>query len=118
MSAVYSTIINWTSDSSGNYSGTVDVNGCILNAVFAPGSGGSQPSNNYDVTINDAQGVDILAGLGANLSNTTATRKIPLFPATDGTTTTAGPGAVNGQLTVAVANAGNAKSGTIVLYHR
>jgi hypothetical protein len=104
----------WTSDASGNVtSNSVPVKtGELLQVSFIPGSGGTQPSDLYDMTIADANGVDILAGGGANLSNATAT-------------TVAGPISTylrryleEGNITPSISNAGNAKTGTIVLLVR
>lgn len=100
--------IVWTSDASGNVSAnTVAVRrGRLLQAKFAPGAGGSQPTDLYDVTVADGDGVDVLAGAGANLSNANASIVAPTAPLLLDA----------GNLTPTVVNAGNAKSGTIALY--
>lgn len=84
--------------------------GEILRYVEVPDSGGTQPTNAYDVAVTDDDGVDVLAGLGADLSNAAASQfvagslGIPL-------------GVVaNAQLTLAVTGAGNAKGGQTILY--
>jgi hypothetical protein len=113
---VWKYAVAWTCDASGNVSGTTfDLGrGTIMQAKFAPGSAGVQPTDQYDVTITDADGADILDGFGANLSNATAKS----FPNQSG----GGEGAAalaffpGGTVTPVVANAGNAKSGTITLY--
>lgn len=101
--------IAWTSDSSGAVSShpvTVP-QGSLLSIRFIPGSGGTQPTDLYDVTLVETLGVtDLLDGQGANLSNSASTVKQwspPLFQ--DGTRT----------LDLVVANAGNAKTGTVVI---
>ena len=82
-------------------------NGAVLRAVFVPDAAGTQPSDNYDVAINDADGYDILAGQGANKSNAAAV------------TVVASMGAVaNDKLTLAVTNAGDSKGGIVYLYIR
>lgn len=82
-------------------------NGALLRAVFVPDSGGTQPSDNYDVVINDADGYDVLAGQGANKSNAAAV------------TVVASMGAVaNDKLTLGVTNAGGSKGGVVYLYIR
>lgn len=113
-------VVSWTSDASGNATETVSLSqpGELIGVTFVPGTSGSQPSANYDVTANDAYGVDTFAGQGANLSNSTATMVQPCIPAKDGTTTSTTPRPVDGAITVAVTNAGNTKSGTIVLWVR
>lgn len=110
--------IAWTSDASGDASGTTGglVSGHIVRVVFKPGTAGSQPSAAYDVTLTDSYSVDVLTGLGANLSNSTTTDVCPGVEITDGTTTSIMPVAVCDILTLTVANAGNTKSGTVVLY--
>lgn len=83
--------------------------GLLERAVFIPDGGGTQPTDLYDVTITDPDGVDVLAGLGANLSNAATVVKTHA----DGLT------AVSGQLlTLNVTNAGNAKGGIVILYLR
>jgi len=117
---VRSVSLAWTSDASGDVSGdlTVRIRGVILGVEFVPGAAGVQPTDLYDVTIEDENGVDVLAGQGANLSNATATVVCPGVPFTDGTTTSIVPRAVCDQLELIVDNAGNAKSGVVVVYYR
>lgn len=106
----------WTSDAAGAVSGTtVHASGEIVRVVFVPGAGGVQPTDLYDATIEDADGLDVLAGKGANLSNANKSQIVPLVG--DGTTT-AERVAVSGTLELKVAAAGNAKSGTVVVYLR
>ena len=109
-------VCTWTSNSSGAASETVNLAqaGEMVEVEFVPGSGGDQPSNAYDVTAVDAYGFDVLMGQGANLGNSTVTKVCPTIPAKDGTTTSTTTQVVRGTLTVAVSNAGNTKSGTIV----
>lgn len=97
--------VAWTSDASGNVSGnSFDVKGGRLyQARFLPGSGAGQPTDLYDLTLLDADGIDYLDAAGANLSNVNAsvaanTRYMP--PST---------------LTPTISNAGISKSGTLVL---
>jgi len=89
--------------------------GELLQVKFVPDGGGTQPTDLYDVTLVDENSVDVLAGGGANLSNAAATIKVPSFGTTtlyryfhDGTQT----------LDLVVANAGNAKGGTVYLWVR
>lgn len=95
--------------------GAVDTNtfnvkaGEIIQAGFIPDGGGTQPSDLYDVTMLDANSRDVLEGEGANLSNATATAKTPKVNSLFRRFVEAGA------LTPTVANAGNAKGGTIVL---
>lgn len=105
----------WTSNASGAVNGTLSskLGGVISRVVFVPGTSTAQPTDLYDVTLLDEQGMDVLAGKGADLSNATATQVCPLIG--DGTTTNQ-PVAVNGTLELKVANAGNAKSGAVHIY--
>lgn len=100
--------IAWTSSAGGAVSAnpfSIGTGRRLLSVRFVPGSGGTQPSDQYDVTL-VTNSVDVLAGGGANLSNSTPTIQQwdpPLFH--DGAS-----------LDLVVANAGNAKTGTVVLY--
>lgn len=103
---------DWTSSAGGAADKTSEESyiGLIERAVFIPDSGGTQPTNLYDVVVNDADGTDVLHGNGANLSNAAAVLKSHV---------TDGLGAVvNSTLTLAVTNAGNAKGGKVILYLR
>jgi hypothetical protein len=116
--SVRSLALAWTSSAGGAVSGipTLEkIAGEMLRVVFIPGSGGVQPTDAYDVTLLDDDGLDVLAGKGANLSNSSASTICPLVG--DGTTTVR-PCAIDGNLTLVVANAGNAKQGTVKLYYR
>ena len=64
----------WTSSAGGAADGssTGAYNGVLLRAVFVPGTGGDQPTDQYDVVVDDADGHDVLAGQGANRSNAAA----------------------------------------------
>lgn len=108
----------WTSDASGAVSGTDSsvVSGEILRVTFVPGAGAVQPTDLYDLTLLDEDGVDVLQGLGANLSNANTTSVAPLLG--DGTAADSVHVAVDGPLSLVVAAAGNAKSGTLILYLR
>lgn len=104
--------IAWTSDASGNVSGTsFDMKrGGIGQVKFVPGAGGVQPSSAYDLTLIDSDSVDLLAGTGADLSNSVSTRTVPVI----------GTGNMlvyfeGGAVTPSISNAGNAKQGTFVL---
>ena len=110
-------ILDWLSDASGDCTGdSQSLSGQIHRVVFVPDSGGTQPTDLYDVVLNDVDGMDVLAGLGANLSNTTSTQVVPVV--TNGTAGNMAPMAVDGVLSLAVSNAGNAKGGKVILYMR
>ncbi len=100
----------WVSDASGDVSGNaVQFNitrSALRQAQFTPDSGGTQPADLYDATFT-FNGADVLDGVGANLSDTTSTMILfdpPLFY--DETS----------NFDLVIANAGNAKGGTFVLW--
>jgi hypothetical protein len=105
--------LTWTSDGSGDVNGTLSpvASGVILRVAFEPGAGGVQPTNLYDVTLIDSHGLDVLDGLGANLSNAAASEGVPMVGETSQ------PYAVDGPLELRVANAGATKSGTVTVYY-
>ncbi len=110
---------DWVSDGSGNatLASTVPVSGVIHRDVFVP-SASAAPTTLYDVTLTDAEGIDVLAGQGANLSATLAASVCPGTPLKDGTTVNVAPTTVDGILTLNVTNAGSAKAGKVVVYVR
>jgi hypothetical protein len=65
---------DWLSDAAGDADQeSVEVyNGELLFAAYTPDGGGTQPTNLYDVVVNDADGVDILGGDGIDKSNAAA----------------------------------------------
>jgi hypothetical protein len=91
----------------GTASGTTTdkFSGEIVRAVFVPGTSGNQPTDNFDVVINDDDGYDALAGQGANLSNAAATTKVASMGAV-----------VYDYLSIAVSNAGDTKQVTAHIY--
>ena len=101
-------LLDWLSDSSGDVSGTLTatVSGILYRVAFIPDGGGTQPTDLYDVTLEDPDGVDVLAGNGDNLSNVNKTQHIDAGRAVDGT------------LELKVSNAGNGKAGLVALYVR
>ena len=104
--------IAWTSDASGNVNGTPVAlkRGRLLQVKFVPTNGGAQPSNNYGATLLDADGVDLLAGKGATLSNTAASIAVPVVSAVSPALLDAG------NFTPTITGAGNATNGRIDLY--
>lgn len=102
---------SWTSNASGAASGatTNNYSGVIYRVVFEPGSSATQPTDLYDVTLTDDDGIDILDGAGGDLSNATTDQLQGLI----------GVSAVaNSKLTLTVLNAGNSKTGTVIVYLR
>lgn len=81
--------------------------GAVLRAVFVPDGSSTQPTNLYDVAVNDEDGYDILAGQGANLSNSAAVTVVTSMGAV-----------ANDKITLDVSNAGSEKGGVVHLYIR
>ena len=94
---------------------TVAISGQILRVVIDPGS--PAPTNLYDMTLTDSDSVDVLAGRGADLSDTATTNICPGTPLKDGTTTSVVPMVVDSILTLNITNAGTGV-GTVVVYVR
>lgn len=118
---VTKTSIAWTSDAAGAVSGnTVTMGpGTVIAVEFVPDSGGTQPTDLYDVTFTDAEGVNVFddgagTSIGANLSNVNASYRVPFFGG--GTVTYARQWLHGGAYTPVVAAAGASKGGTIVIY--
>lgn len=101
--------VPWVSDASQNYSETSKqkYSGIVAGAVFIPGTGATAPTDGYDVTAKDSDGVDLLDGNGANC--TVPATKV-YKPGADGLPV------VDSTIVFAVATAGGTgKTGTIVL---
>jgi hypothetical protein len=101
----------WVSDAAGNVSGTLTLgayNGAIERLVTVPSGGGTAPTTLYDITILDEDGTDVLMGAGADRSATV----------TEQVQRTSLGVVANDRLELRIANAGNAKQGTVYLYLR
>jgi hypothetical protein len=83
--------------------------GRLLYVAQIPGLVAEQPTDQYDVTVTDANGVDILVGLGADLTNVANTYKSDV----DGLGCV-----VESKLTLTIAAAGDEKHGKTILYIR
>jgi hypothetical protein len=102
---------SWTSDASGDVSGTdtVVVSGVALRYATNPGS--TAPTDNYDIVVNDEDGIDIAAGGLANRDTSNSEQVLTGGDAKDGP-------AFMGKLSLVVSNAGNAKEGVLRMYYR
>jgi hypothetical protein len=100
--------ITWTCDGSGNVSANAlrIKSGRVIQSKFIPGTGGSVPTALYDVTLVDANSLDLLQTAGTDLSATVS--KIAVFapPALQDT----------GTLQLVVAHAGISKGGTVIVW--
>jgi hypothetical protein len=97
----------WTSAGTGAADATTTqaYSGQVVECVIIPGAAADIPDNLFDVVVTDANSVDVLHGLGADLSNA------------DTTVIAAGAGFVcNTALTLAVTNAGATNTGTVILH--
>lgn len=100
--------VTWTSDGSGNASGSIEnLYGFVIKAVTDPVDG---PTDNYDITLIDENGMDALNDALLNRDTTTTEQVYP------GVTNASVPVFVFGTHTFTVANAGTTKSGTCVFY--
>ena len=100
----------WTSAAGGTTSGTTVnyYNGKVIGLTTVPGTGASEPTELYDLTVTDRRSRDVLENEGANKSNLT-------------TEYVAAPNlgmVVESRLTINVSNAGNTNSGTAYVYIR
>lgn len=101
----------WVSDdTTGAASGTTtfSYNGKVDLLTTVPAGGGSAPTDNYDIALTDADGVDVLAGGGANRDTANTEQVLGTSLGAVATST----------LTLAITNAGNSKGGTVYVYIR
>ncbi len=95
--------MTWTSSDTGAATGTAYIDGAIVRVVTNPG--GTAPTDDYDLTIIDSDGVDLLAGEGANRDTSTSEQIFPTNTPFH-----------NGIVTVTIANAGDTKDGVVSIY--
>lgn len=81
--------------------------GAIVKVIFKSDTGGTQPTDAYDVTILDSDGFDVLNGEGANVNRAAPVIKTNLDQSMFVMGTT---------LTLTIAAAGDAKGGEVYLY--
>ena len=113
-----------TDDTTGSVAVTTrKIVGELIKIVTDPGS--AAPTANWDVVLTDEEGVDLsvhmddvaIAALIARHESTTLETYLPLED-TAGTARIAAWPVVCDRLTVTVNNAGNSKTGQIILYYR
>lgn len=105
---------DFVSAADGTATKTYFVSGTIVRVTFDPGA--VAPTDNWDVTLTDPHGIDVLAGQGANIDTANTSHVCPGMPITDGTTVGVVPIAVADDLILAIANAGDSKTGKVILY--
>lgn len=116
-------IVDWTSDdATGAVSGSSrKVVGRLIKIQTDPGS--AAPTDNWDVAITDEEGVDVLAkcqNAAALIARDTSNTEETYLYILNGDNTPIGIAAfpvVCNVLTFAVSNAGNAKTGQIILFY-
>lgn len=99
-----------------DYSWLNRLRGMYLVKMVTDPSGTAAPTDDYDVTLLDDDGLDVLGGAGADRD--TANSEVA-HPTPDGTNINldiAGP--VDGDLDLTIANAGDTKAGVVKLYFR
>lgn len=98
----------WTSTSGGaaDLISAKTYAGDVLALVTDPDSTAA-PTDNYDITITDAEGYDVMQGAGANRDTANTETAVPTAASV-----------AFGQLTLNVTNAGDSKSGVAILYVR
>lgn len=99
----------WTSDSSGDVSGT-DTKLLAGQALrWATNPSATAPTDNYDIVVNDADALDVSVGVLANRDTANSENA---YPAADTYHV------FDGALSLVVSNAGNAKEGVLTMYYR
>ncbi len=112
----YALTYSWTSDASGNADkeSTWPIGGYICKVITNPGA--TAPTDNYDITLTNSDGVDVVHGELANRDTSTSEEIVPV-PGDN--VTVYGCSAVSGTITLNVSNAGDSKIGTVtVLFTR
>lgn len=106
--------LNLVSDATGNFAATVDgFAGYLARFAYAPVAGDEPAAATSDLVIRDLAGVDVLSGLGTNLSHTTATSKGTWIA---GNTNTFGPTMVYGDMDFVWSDADGAVAVDVWLY--
>ena len=109
------TFVSHTDGSVSSVGSLAGVSGRIDQVRFIPDASTTQPSDALDIVLNDAYGMDVLLGLGANLSNS-RTVSTNIF-----TPVNTQKGIIhlwNATLTFGVTNAGSGKGGVLELILR
>src|SRR4051812_9489852 len=71
----------WTSDASGNVSYDFDFRGTIFRVATKPGT--PAPTDDYDITVTDPAGIDVLKGGGANRDTANSEDFVPVASGSD-----------------------------------
>lgn len=102
----------WTASTgdTGSVSGTTTnaYDGRIIGVITVPGTGDDKPDDNYDVALNDSDGVDVALGALANRDETN----------TEFVAEASMAGVARSKLTIAVTTAGSGNKGTTYVFIR
>lgn len=112
----YALTYSFTSDASGNadQESTWPIDGYVCKVITNPGA--TAPSVDWDVTLTNSDGIDVVHGQLADRHTSTSQEIIPV-PSDN--VTVYGCSAVSGKITLNVSNAGDSKIGTVtVLFTR
>lgn len=114
-------VCTWTTDAAGAASGTSKrISGALIKAVTDPAA--TAPTDDYDITITDEEGLNVLTPCQANVTNRdTANSEQVYFLVLDAAQTPLAQSVhpvVCDELTVTVANGGDTKSGQLILYYK
>ena len=107
-------VITWTSAAGGTFTDvpTMNIDGLVYYVETDPDDEAA-PSDNYDITLKDSSGYDIMGGKLANRDEATTEVSQPY----DGTAGSYVAFPVIGPLTLAIADMGNSTSGVIKIYY-
>lgn len=121
---IWTVNLAWTAGGSGAFTSTALSTADVMSKVGGlylfrmktiPGTSGAAPTDNYDITLLDSDGLDILGGAGANRSTNAIQRAVPRQ---DDVVELYGPVYADpAGLTLAIAGNSNASAtGTVKLY--
>lgn len=93
---------SWTSHTDGTVAGGVGLSGTIIGRIvgFITNPGVAAPTDNYDITLLNSDGVDVLAAAGVDRDTLNSEQVNPAVPIP-----------VDGTLELVIANAGSGKNG-------
>lgn len=108
----YALTFSWTSDASGNadQESTWPIGGYIVKVITNPGA--TAPSVDYDITLTNSDGIDVMHGTLADRHTSTSEEVVPKVA---DNVTVYGGSAVAGKITLNVSNAGDSKVGTVTV---
>jgi len=105
--------LSWTSSSVGAFTDytTKKIDGLVIMVLTDP-DGTAKPTDNYDITLKNANGYDIMGGVLGNRNQTSTEVRRPYN--TEEAAYMSVP--VDGSLALAISNMGNSKQGVVKIY--